>query len=75
VALPPAPLITAPVKFTMVKSADGDGELVADFASHRAWFGKFDMVGIRWAAATDHTRLRGDEPQMIPIAIANGLAQ
>ena len=39
-------LIAAPVQVTMVQPADGNGELVTDFASHRRLFRKLDVMGV-----------------------------
>jgi len=43
---PPGALIAAPMQLTMVQPANGNGELVADLASHRPLLSKFEVVGI-----------------------------
>jgi hypothetical protein len=44
--LPPGALTPAPVQLTMVQSAEGHGELVADLSSYRPLLSKLDVVGI-----------------------------
>ena len=45
--LPPADLVAGKVDFTMVPSAEGDGELIADPAAKGAALGKAQVVGVR----------------------------
>ena len=71
---PPGTLIALPVEFTMMQSADWDGESVTDFAPHRALLGELDVVRIRWGSAADETGLRGHELQMLAVALAHGFA-
>jgi hypothetical protein len=35
-----------PVQLAMMDTAHRDGELVADFATERAWLGEAQMVGV-----------------------------
>ena len=71
---PPATLIALPVKFTVVQSANGNGEPVADFSSHRALLSEPDVVGIGRRAAADQARLSGHKSQMVAIAFRYRLA-
>ncbi len=50
---PPCGLIAAVVNFTMVPSAQGDGELIADLAPERLELREPKMMGIRRLAAAD----------------------
>lgn len=43
--LPPAAFISAPVQITMMQPAHGNGEPVANFASHRRLFRELDVMG------------------------------
>ena len=72
--LPPGTLIALPVKFTVVQSADWDGEAVSDFPPHRPLLGKLDVVRIRWGSAADKTRLGGHELQMLAVTLGHGFA-
>ena len=45
-ALPPGALVTTPVEFAVVQSANGHREPVTDFPAHRPLLGKLDVVGI-----------------------------
>ena len=69
-SLPPGALVAAPVEFTMVQPADGNGELVADFPPHRPLLGKLEVVGIRRRTAADQARLSSHKPQMVAVAFA-----
>ena len=51
-----ADLIAEAMVVTVMGSAQGDGELVADLAPHRAGLGEPQMVGVRGASAADQTR-------------------
>ena len=73
-ALPPGALVAAPVQFTVVQLAEGDGEAVADLPPHRALLGKLDVVGIRRGSAADETGLRGYKLQMFAVALTYWLA-
>ena len=64
-ALPPGPLIAPPMEFAMMKSANGNSELVADFPPHRALFCKLDVVGIRGGSTANEAGLRGHKLQML----------
>jgi len=55
---------------TVVPTAEGDRELIADLAAERTRLGKSEVVGIRWLAAAHETRLLGDIAQVLPVAIA-----
>ena len=65
--LPPYAFVTAPMQVSMVRPTKRHGEFVADLAPERAPLGKFEMVRIRGTAAAGETRLRADEPEVIPI--------
>ena len=67
--LPPGALVAPPVEFTVVQPADGNGEAVADFPSHRPLLCKFDVVGIRRGSAADETGLRGDKLQVFAVTL------
>jgi len=71
---PPGTLIALSVQFTVVQSADWDGEPVVDFPPHRQLLGELDVVRIRWGSATDQTGLRGHELQMLAVALTHGFA-
>jgi hypothetical protein len=45
-AVPPLPLVTAPVQLAMVKSTQGHGEFIAHLAAERALLRKAEMMGI-----------------------------
>ena len=69
--LPPGALVAAPVKFTVVQPADGNGEAVADLPSHRALLCKLDVVGIRRGSAADEAGLRSHKPQVFAVALTH----
>ncbi len=55
----------------MVQPADGNGEAVADFPSHRPLLCKLDVVGIRRGSAADETGLRGHKLQVFAVALTH----
>jgi hypothetical protein len=55
---------------TMMPAAEWDRELIADLAAERAGLGKSEVVGVRWLAAADETRLLGDIAKVVTVAIA-----
>ncbi len=65
---PPRGLITAAVNFSMVTSAERDGELVADLAPECPKLGKANMVRIRRLSSTDQAGLRRDELRVLFVA-------
>jgi len=71
---PPGTLIALPVQFTVVQSADWDGEPVADCPPHRPLLSELDVVRIRWGSAADKTGLRGHKLQVFAVTLAHGLA-
>src|SRR5215212_8645044 len=72
--LPPGALISTPVELTMVQSANGHREPVADLARHGPLLRKLDVVGIRRGPSTDQTRLRGHKLQVVAVALAHRFA-
>jgi hypothetical protein len=54
----------------MMPAAEWDRELIADLAAERAGLGKSEVVGVRWLAAADETRLVGDIAKVVTVAIA-----
>src|SRR5215471_3828451 len=54
----------------MMPATERDRELIADLAAERTRLGKSEVVGVRGLAATHETRLLGDIPQVLPVAIA-----
>ena len=69
-ALPPDALVATTVQFAMVQSANRNGELVADLASHRPLLRELDVVGIRRGPSADETRLRRHKSQMVAVSLA-----
>src|SRR5258706_2579080 len=63
------------MEFTMVSTAEWDGELIADFAPKRAALRELKMMRVRRAAAAGEARLSAHELQMVPIAQPNWLGQ
>ncbi len=57
--LPPAFLVTDPVKCAVMCGAEGHHPFVADFAAEGPGLGKAQVVGMARAAATDETGLPG----------------
>src|SRR5262245_47768046 len=55
---------------TMMPATEWDREFIADLATERTGLGESEVVGVRWLAAADQTRLLGDTAQMLPVAIA-----
>ena len=45
------------MKLSMVDSAEGNGELVANLASHGTCLSKTKVMGVRWGTAADQTGL------------------
>jgi hypothetical protein len=72
---PPGALIALPVQFTVVQSADWDGEPVADLPPHRPLLSELDVVRIRWSSTADKAGLGGHELQMLAVALRYGFAQ
>jgi hypothetical protein len=72
--VPPNAFVAPTVKLAVVKSADGDGEFVADFATHRGLLGELDVMCIRWDSATNQARLRGDKPQVVSVTFSHRFA-
>lgn len=58
----------------MMQPADGNGELVTNFAAHRRLFRELEVVGVRGASSADETGLRAHKPQVITIALEHWLA-
>jgi hypothetical protein len=65
--LPPRAFVAAPMQLPMMRTTKRDREFVADLARERAPLRKLEMVRIRGTAAAGETRLRADEPEVIPI--------
>jgi hypothetical protein len=65
--LPPRSFVAAPVQVPMMRAAEGHGVFVADLAPEGAALRKLEMVRIRGTAAAGKTRLRADEPEVIPV--------
>ena len=51
-------------------AAERDRELIADLAAERTGLHEAKVMGIRGLAAADKARLLGDEPKVLPVAIA-----
>jgi hypothetical protein len=62
---PPRLFVTNSVNFVMMRSAHGDGKLVADLASKRSQLRKSQMMRIGRSSAADETRLPSDELEML----------
>jgi hypothetical protein len=60
-SLPPCVLIAASLELTVVESADGDGEPVADFPPHRPLLGKLEVARIGWLSPAVEARVSGDK--------------
>jgi hypothetical protein len=73
--LPPALLIADPVKRAVMAAAQWHGEFVADLAAQRPRLGEAQVVWIGRRAAADQTRLPGDKPQVLLVAVALGLGE
>src|ERR1051326_8485307 len=65
---PPTGFIAAAVDLTMMATAEWHSELIADLATEGAALGKAQMMRIGRHAATDQTRLLGNEPDVLAIA-------
>lgn len=74
-ALPPGTLIAAPMKFPMMQTAHRNGEAVTDLASHRSLLGEFDVVGVRRGTAADEAGPGGNKPEVITVALRDGLCE
>ena len=68
--LPPRPLITHSVGFSMVYPAERDSEFIAGFPAKCAGLCMTKMMWIRWFAAADEAGLSGDESKVLPVAVA-----
>src|SRR5260221_12090564 len=66
---PPRTLITRAMHCTMMPTAEGDRELIADLAAERARLRESEVVGVRGLAAAHETRLLGDIAKVLPVAI------
>ena len=65
--LPPCGFIAAVMHLAMVSSAQGNGVLIADFASECPALGKSKVVGIRGSAAANQTRVLGNSFDVISV--------
>ena len=63
--MPPFEFVAALVEFTMVRTTERHGELVADFAPERALLRKLKMVRIRWTAPASYHALQVRDSQEI----------
>ena len=72
--LPPGDFVSEVMVVTMMRSAQGNCELVADLASHRARLGEAKMVGVGRTSAANQTWMRRDEFEMALVAMPAGLA-
>jgi hypothetical protein len=61
--LPPRAFVAAPMQVPMIRTTKRHGVFVADLAPER----KLQMVRIRGTGAAGETRLRADEPEVIPV--------
>jgi hypothetical protein len=73
-SLPPGDFVSDAMEVSVMDSAQGYGELVADLAPHCAGLGEPQMVGVGGASSTDQTGLCGNEPKVGFVANATGLA-
>ena len=67
---PPSRFITMAMQLTMMATAQGDSELIADLAAERPALGETHVVGVAGLAATEETRLLRHKAHMLPIADA-----
>jgi len=58
------------MRLAVVTAAERDHELVADLAAERAWLCEPQVMGVGGFAAADQTGLGGDEPKVLPVAVA-----
>jgi len=58
------------MRLAVVTAAERDHELVADLAAERAWLCEPPVMGVGGFAAADQTGLGGDEPKVLPVAVA-----
>src|ERR1700728_2136027 len=72
---PPCRFVATAMEDTMVGSAKGHCELVADPAAQRTWLGKSQMVGVRRSSSAEQARLRRHELKMRAIAVAARFAE
>jgi hypothetical protein len=70
--LPPTWLIAGPMDRSVMRPTKRDCEFIAHFASERPGLSKAQVMGIRRLAAADQAGLRGDEPQVLLVAVAPG---
>ena len=64
---PPRRFVTTAMHLAMMPSTQGNGELIADLAAERPALGKAQMVGIRWLATANQTRLFGHISDVIAV--------
>jgi hypothetical protein len=65
--LPPNPFVAAPMQVAMMGTTERHREFITYFAAKGASLGVLEMVRIRGTAAAGKTRLRADEPEVIPV--------
>jgi hypothetical protein len=65
--VPPGYFVTTAVDLAMMTPAQRHGELIAYLPPERTVLSEAQMVRIAWRAATDETRLLGDEADMLPV--------
>ena len=67
---PPRTLITRAMHCTMMPTAEGDRELIADLAAERTRLRESEVVGVRGLAAAHETRLLGYITKVLTVAIS-----
>src|SRR5215469_15627634 len=68
--LPPGLLVAGAMDGAVMRAAERHGEFVADFAAERPRLQVAKMMRIGLFASADETRLLGDIPKVLPVAIA-----
>jgi hypothetical protein len=70
---PPRPFIAGPMDLTMMRAAERDGELVADFTTECTRLREAQMVWIGRPTAANQARLFHDMPDVVAVAKATSL--
>jgi hypothetical protein len=67
---PPFGFIASAVDFSMMAATQWNCVLIANFAAECTRLRKPQMMGVRWPATADQTRLLGNQFNVIPVANA-----
>ena len=73
--LPPNHFVASVVQLSMMPSAEGHREFIADFDAQRPRLCKAQMMGVAWVPPANETRLGCNKAEMRLIAATFGLGQ